>query len=337
MIKKELLEERYENKHIVRLTISSGDYTIKVLNLGAVLEDVNVPSREGRTSVVWKVPEVLQNVTSPHYGQVIGRFANRISKGRFSLGGRTYTLELNNNGNALHGGNSDYGLHVWSVLPFDEDGDSVTLCYDSPDGDGGYPGDLFVTVTYRMDNEGRLSLTYTATADQDTPVNLTNHTYFNLSGGGKVYDDELELACPSYLEVDELLIPTGKILPTKDTPFDFRKAKKVGRDIGNTGINGYDHCFVIDKDHLWPNPFGTLYDPKSGVEMEMRTTLPAVQVYSGNGLTGAINGAGAGKHEALCFETQSYPDGPNHPDFPSCIVKAGTTFTSKTEYRFSVR
>ena len=337
MISKEVLAERYEGRHVVRLTIESGEFTVRLLNLGAILEDVVVPSQKGRISVVWKMPEVLQNITSPHYGQVIGRFANRIAKGRFSLNGTTFHLEQNNNGNALHGGQSDFGLHMWNVLPFDEQGDSVTLCYDSPDGDGGMPGNLFVTVTYTISSDGKLTLAYTATSDEDTPVNLTNHTYFNLSGGGSILDDEVQLSCPEMLEVDDQLIPTGKIRVVADTAYDFQIPKTIRKDMAGTPINGYDYCYVIGKEHRWPQSFGCLYDPKSGIEMHMRTTLPAVQFYTGNGLSGGVNAAGAGRNEGVCFETQSYPDAPNHPGFPSCIVKKGETLRTVTEYRFSVR
>lgn len=337
MISKELLDERYEGRHVVRLTITNGDYTVKLLNLGAILEDVVVPSRGGRQSVVWKMPEVLQNMTSPHYGQVIGRFANRIAKGRFSLNGVTYYLDQNNNGNALHGGQSDFGIHMWQVLPFDEEGDRVTLCYDSPDGDGGMPGNLLATITYSISADGRLTLAYTATSDADTPVNLTNHTYFNLSGSGTILDHEVQLFSKEMLEVDDQLIPTGKIEEITSTAYDFQKPKSIRQDMGKTPINGYDYCYVIDKDHLWPQHFGSLYDPKSGIVMTMRTTSPAVQLYTGNGLAGGVGAAGALRNEGVCFETQNYPDAPNHPNFPSCILKKGETLRTITEYHFSLR
>ena len=321
MISKEVLAERYEGRHVVRLTIESGEFTVRLLNLGAILEDVVVPSRKGRISVVWKMPEVLQNITSPHYGQVIGRFANRIAKGRFSLNGATFHLEQNNNGNALHGGQSDFGLHMWNVLPFDEQGDSVTLCYDSPDGDGGMPGNLFVTVTYTISSDGFYE-------EQKLP---------SASMATTSTDDEVQLSCPEMLEVDDQLIPTGKIRVVADTVYDFQIPKTIRKDMAGTPINGYDYCYVIGKEHRWPQSFGCLYDPKSGIEMHMRTTLPAVQFYTGNGLSGGVNAAGAGRNEGVCFETQSYPDAPNHPGFPSCIVKKGETLRTVTEYRFSVR
>ncbi len=337
MITKQILNEKYERRHVVRLTIASGEYTVRLLNLGAILEDVVVPSKEGRTSVVWKMPDVLANISSPHYGQVIGRFANRIKDGRFSLNGKEYFLEKNNNGNALHGGESDFGIHMWNVLPFDEDGNEVSFCYDSPDGDGGMPGNLFVTVTYKMEKDGRLTLSYSATSDEDTPLNLTNHTYFNLFGKGTILDEEVQLSCSKVLESNSMLMPTGKVLDVEGTPFDFRTRKALRRDIGDTPLNGYDHCFLIDEDHRWPGTFGSLYDSRSGVEMHMRTTLPAVQLYTGNGLAGGINAAGATRGDGVCFETEFCPDSPNHPEFPSCILKKGETFRSVTEYRFSVR
>lgn len=338
MVRYELLPECFENRRMERVVIQSGSYSISVLSLGALLEDLVVPNRQGKSQhVVLKMDKVLENVTSPNYGMVIGRYANRIADGAFTLNGETYQMEKNDHGNALHNGKSSYGRHLWHFLPFDGEGDSVSLCYDSPDGDGGMPGNLFVTVTYTMGENGVLTLSYRARGDKDTVLNLTNHTYFNLSGKGSVADDSLQLRCPYRLEVDGKLIPTGTLLPVAGTPFDFTKEKTIGQDIGKVGI-GYDHCYLIDregKDGLVQ--FGRLYDPKSGIEMSMSTTLPAVQVYTGNFLDGSATCNGAKRHEAVCFETQFYPDSPHHPDFPSTVLKAGEEYQSKTVYTFSAR
>jgi len=338
MVEHQVLDVSFEGKPVEEVTIRSGKYLAKVLSLGAVLEDLQVPDKKGvMQRVVAKMDDVLANVTSPHYGQVIGRFANRISGGKFVLHGKTYQMETNDHGvNALHNGASDYGLHQWTFAPSDPNASSVTLSYKSPDGDGGMPGNLEVSVTYTLSSQGHLSLKYRAKSDKDTPLNLTNHTYFNLSGKGSIEDSYVRLVCPQVLEVSDLLIPTGRRIDVSGGPFDFTKEKQVGQDIATVG-SGYDHCFILADSSKKLKEFGSVYDPKSGIVMKMSTTLPAVQFYTGNFLDGGKKGNGFGRHEAMCFETQFYPDSPNHPDFPSCILKAGELFQSETVYSFGVR
>lgn len=336
MVSYELLDEVCEGRHVEKATIKEGNFSATVLSLGAVLSEVVVPDRQGKPQcVVLHMDKTLDNVTSPHYGQIIGRFANRIASGVFSLDGKKYEMEKNDHGNTLHGASSDFGIHQWRMLPF-TDSHSVTLLYQSADGDGGMPGNLVVTVTYSLDEEGNLSLKYAARSDKDTPLNLTNHTYFNLSGKGSIEKCRLQLRCPYRLEVNDKLIPTGTVLPVVGTPFDFTEEKAIGKDINAVGI-GYDHCYIIDRTKDGLAQFGSVYDPESGIEMKMKTTLPAVQFYSGNFLDGSPKCNGAGKHEGMCFETQFYPDSPNHPSFPSCILKAGVSFSSETVYSFTAR
>lgn len=339
MVSLAFLPDVYEGRHVARISVESGDYSISVLSLGAILEDVVVPDKDGKKqSVVLKMPKVLDNITSPHYGQVIGRFANRIARGTFSLNGKTYRMETNDHGvNALHCGSANWGVHMWEILPFDPDGSSVSLCYSAPDGEDGLPGHMTATITYEMTVDGDLTLTYTCLSDQDTICNPTNHTYFNLSGSGNVEGHVLQMSAPSYLEVDDALIPSGKILPTAGTPFDFSSPKPLGQDWGKTPIDGYDHCFILGPECSWLHPFGRIWNPANGIAMEMRTNLPAVQVYTGNGLSGEPSQNGAQRHGAVCFETEFYPDAPNHENFPPCVLKAGEVQTYLTGYKFSVR
>ncbi|MCH3907546.1 MAG: galactose mutarotase [Sphaerochaeta sp.] len=338
MVERKVLDVSFEGKPVEEATIKSGKYQAKILSLGAILSDLQVPDGNGKPQrVIARMDDVLANLTSPHYGQVIGRFANRITDGKFTLHGKTYQMEKNDHGvNALHNGASDFGLHQWTFRHASPTGNAVTLAYHSPDGDGGMPGNLEVTVTYTLTEAGALSLEYRATSDKDTPLNLTNHTYFNFSGSGTIENHLVRLDCPYILEVDDLLIPTGRRIAVAGGPFDFSTEKRVGADIGSVGM-GYDHCYILADASRNLKPFGEVYDPKSGIMMRMSTTLPAVQFYTGNFLDGSVKCNGFGRHEGMCFETQFYPDSPNHADFPSCILKAGDTFHSTTVYAFGVR
>ncbi|MFA6890451.1 MAG: aldose epimerase family protein [Sphaerochaetaceae bacterium] len=337
MVERKVLDVSYEGKPVEEITIRTGKSLAKVLSLGAILSDLQVPDRQGGVRrIVAKMDDVLANVDSPHYGQVIGRFANRITDGKFRLHGKTYQMEKNDHGvNALHNGSSNFGVHQWTVKPAPEDGHSVTLVYHSPDGDGGMPGNLVVEVTYTLAS-GSLSLEYKAKSDKDTPLNLTNHTYFNFSGAGSIENHMVRLDCPYILEVNDLLIPTGRRIAVSGGPFDFTVEKRIGADIASVGM-GYDHCFILADGSDTLKTFGGVYDPESGIAMDMATTLPAVQFYTGNFLDGSAKSNGWKRHEAMCFETQYFPDSPNHADFPSCLLKAGDVFRSKTVYTFSVR
>ncbi|MCA9080211.1 MAG: galactose mutarotase, partial [Planctomycetaceae bacterium] len=274
-----------------------------------------------------------------------GRVANRIAKGMFSLDGKSYTLAINNEPNALHGGvERSLDQVVWTARPFEADGATgVEFRYVSPHGEEGYPGTLSMVVTYRLQNDANeLSVSYSATTDQATPINLTNHSYFNLGGEGSatVLDHELHLFCDQYTPVDETLIPTGKIEPVAGTVLDFRKATRIGERIetlDEASTIGYDHNFVVNGTAGELRPVAKLKDPNSGRVLELLTTEPGVQFYSGNFLKGQTGKGGKEypHRSALCLETQHYPDSVNQPQFPSTILHPGETYSHVCVWRFS--
>ena len=266
----------------------------------------------------------------------------RIAQGKFTLDGKSYSLEINDPPNNLHSGSHDLSRVVWKAEPLSEpDAAGVRFTYISPDRDEGFPGNLSTSVTYRLTNSNELNLEYSAKTDKATPVNMTNHSYFNLGGGNDILGETLYLAADNYTLVDNTLIPTGEIAPVKRTPLDFRHAATIGTQIdgmkGNPG--GYDHNFVLGKSGI-VKLAARVYDPTSGRQMEVWTTEPGVQFYSGNFLDGTIRGKRGvvyGKHAALCLETQHYPDSVHHPNFPSVILRPGETYRTETTYKFSAR
>jgi len=316
----------------------------KVITYGATLAELHVPDRAGTMGDVVLGFDHLEGYLGnhPHFGGTIGRYANRIAKGQFTLDGKSYQLALNNSPNSLHGGPTGFDRRVWKGQAVQsKDGAAVRLTYQSGDGEENFPGNLTATVTYTLTNANELKLEYSAVTDKDTVVNLTNHTYFNLSGSGAgdILKYALYLNADKYTPVDATLIPTGEIATVAGTPLDFRKAAEIGAHIAEIpGIGGYDHNFVVN------GPLGTLRlagrvgDPATGRQMEVWTTEPAVQFYSAIHLNGSIKGKGGatyGKYGAICLETQHYPDSPNHPDFPSTVLKPGRRFHSETIYKFS--
>jgi aldose 1-epimerase len=316
----------------------------KVITYGANLTELWMPDRSGKMGDVVLGFDNLQGYTGKHpwFGATVGRVANRIAKGKFILDGKEYSLEINDPPNNLHSGSHDLSRVVWKAEPLHEvDAAAVRFTYLSPDGDEGFPGNLSVTVTYRLTNSNELKLEYTATTDKATPLNLTNHSYFNLGGGNDVLGEILYLSADSYTPVDSTLIPTGQIQSVKSTPLDFTHPTPIGAHIaemkGNPG--GYDHNFVMgDAGKL--KLAARVVDPSSGREMEVWTTEPGVQFYSGNFLDGTIRGKRGivyGKHSALCLETQHYPDSVNHPNFPSVILRPGEKYRTETTYKFSVK
>jgi len=261
---------------------------------------------------------------------VIGRFANRIKNAAFKIDGKEYKLAANNGRNHLHGGRKGFASVVWSGSPIQGDGGpAVRFTYLSKDGEEGYPGNLKVAVTYTLTDKDELRIDYEAETDQTTPVNLTNHAYFNLAGGGDVLDHLLWLAANRYTPTDAELIPTGEIVSVKGTPLDFTKPTRVGERIDKLrpGLNGYDHNYVIDNGGQGLVVAARLMEPKSRRFMEVRTTEPGVQLYTGNHL----------KHAGLCLETQHYPDSVNQTQFPSPLLKPGEKFKSTTVFAFSVK
>jgi len=277
----------------------------------------------------------------PYFGATVGRFANRIAGAGFSLDGVERRLFANNGNNHLHGGRKGFGRKLWKgeITTVDSE-PAVCFSLDSEDGDEGYPGNLHVALTIRLTRDGVLSLSYEAESDAPTPVNLTNHAYFNLAGegAGTILDHELLLRCGRYLPVDESLIPT--VSPpsvVSGTVFDFLKEKRMGADIGSS-LQGYDHCYIIDSPGLSNGPFAVAKEDTRGRRLAVSTTSPAVQFYTGNFLDGIIGKGGSlyGKHSGFCLETQYYPDSPNRADYPLCLARPGEKWTHTTNYHFSV-
>ncbi len=322
----------------------------RVMTYGATLTELRVPDRTGTlASVVLGFDRLDPYLAgTPYFGATVGRYANRIGKGRFTLNGKVYTLATNNGPNHLHGGIKGFDKVIWKaeVLPV-QGGQAVKFTYRSVDGEEGYPGTLDASIVYTLTEANELRLDYTATTDKATPINLTNHSYFNLAGDGvgDILGQVLWLAADRYTPVDSGLIPTGELLSVKGTVFDFTAPTAIGARIdkvpGPPPI-GYDHNYVINR----PPASATLVlaarvtDPKSGRTMEVRTTQPGIQFYSGNFLDGSVKsrtGVPYGIHTAFCLETQHFPDSPNHPAFPSTILEPGQTYRSTTVYSFSAK
>lgn len=315
---------------------------VTILNYGGTVKSIRVPDRDGNMGDVVLGFDSLGGylqVGNPYIGSLIGRYANRIANAAFTLNGETYELEPNNNGNTLHGGVKGFDKVIWNASL---NGDSLKLEYTSPDMEGGYPGTLTTTVWYILTDKNELRIDYSATTDKPTPVNLTNHTYFNLSAGKSptIRDHELRIVADRYTPVNPNLIPVGKHEPVEGTPMDFRTPKKIGADLDKVP-GGYDHNYVLNKTNNELSLAATLYDPQSGRYMEMHTTEPGVQFYSGNFLDGTLTGTKRGatyvQYAGLCLEAQHFPDSPNMPDFPSTILSPGETYKQTTVYSFSVK
>jgi len=302
----------------------------KIISYGATITELQAADRNGAlTNVVLGAATLEEYLKGVNAASVIGRVANRIAKARFTLDGLEYHLAANNGPNHLHGGRVGYAKVVWEAkaLPPRNGEGSIQLTYQSKDGEEGYPGNLHVQVTYTLTDDNELRIEYEAKTDRATPVNLTNHAYFNLAGQGDVLDHELWLAADRYTPADEELIPTGQIAEVKGTPLDFTKPARIGARIEQLKPKpgGYDHNFVINNGGKSLVLAARVAEPKSGRVMEVRTTEPGVQLYTGNHL----------KHGALCLETQHFPDSVNQPKFPSTILRPGQTFSSATVFAFS--
>jgi aldose 1-epimerase len=314
----------------------------KVMSYGVTVTELHVPDAAGKLEDVVLGFDDLEGYLKGHpfFGCIAGRVANRIAKGRFTLDGKEYKLAVNNGPNSLHGGNKGFDKVAWkaeSVRP--ADGAAVRFTYLSPDGEEGYPGNLTATVTYTLTDQNELKIDYTATTDKATPLNLTNHSYFNLAGAksGDVLGQELMLAADNYTPADKTLIPIGEIRPVKGTPLDFTKPTPIGARIGELkATGGYDHNFVLNSGGKKLALGARARDPKSGRVMEMWTTEPGVQLYTANGLDGRLKGKGGvayPKHAGFCLEAQHFPDSVNHPEFPSVILRPGQTYTQTTIYK----
>jgi aldose 1-epimerase len=318
---------------IYTLTNTLG-FEVSVTNYGGAITSLKTPDRHGNFGEIVLAYETLDvYANNPRYlGALIGRHANRIARGRFSLNGVEYQLPQNNGVNHLHGGFRGFDKRVWNVSP---DDNVLHLSYFSADGEENYPGNLNVFVDYTLlDDE--LRVTYRATADRDTIVNLTNHSYFNLRGEGTILDHELTLNADHFTPVSSDLIPTGELAPVAGTPMDFRKGKPIGSEISAV-TGGYDHNFALND---WDRSLRfavRLYDATSGRVLEILTTQPGIQFYSGNFLDGSLigrNGIALEKYAGLCLEPQYFPDAPNHPNFPSTVLRAGEEYKQISVYRF---
>ena len=307
---------------------------VSITNYGGAVVSLKAPDRNGEFSDVVLGYETLEEyVRNPRYfGGLIGRHANRIGRGKFSLNGASYQLTQNNGMNHLHGGSRGFDKRVWNVIGVVDDGRAILrLGYSSRDGEEGYPGNLSAAVTYKLLPDNELEIDYRATTDRDTIVNLTNHSYFNLAGKGTILDHELTLHADSFTPVSEELVPTGEVKPVANTVMDFRQSRRIAQ-------GGYDHNFVLRDVDAWIRPAARLFEPESGRVLEILTKEPGIQFYSGNFLDGSLIGRGGvpyEKYAGLCLEPQHFPDAPNHVNFPSTVLRPGEVYKHTSVYRFS--
>ena len=320
--------------------VNANGLRAKVCEYGAILLSLETPDRSGRLGEVTLGFDTLAEYVTgnhPYLGAVCGRVANRIAAGCFFLGGKKYQLAVNNGPNHLHGGLKGFDKVLWQGV-VGVDGQSVTFTYLSRDGEEGYPGNLAVSVNYALNDQNELVLRYTATTDQATPLNLTNHVYFNLSAGlsGTVHEHELTLAAESFTPPDDTLIPTGEIRRVAGTPLDFRKPTPIGTRLLEAAPTGYDHNYVLAGQDGKLALAARVCEPRSGRVMECLTSEPGVQLYTGHYLEGTKGRGGKliPRYGGFCLETQHYPDAINQPTFPACVLHPGQAFRSQTVYRF---
>jgi aldose 1-epimerase len=317
-----------------------------VSNFGGRLVTLKVPDRSGKFEDVVLGYDTLVPYTKPNpfFGTLVGRYANRIANGEFTLNGKKYTLLKNNGPNSLHGGAQGFDKKAWQA-EIGKDGQSLQLTYLSKDGEEGYPGNLTAVVTYSLSKDNALTIDYAATTDADTVLNLTNHSYFNLAGhgNGKILDHQLTINADKFTPVNANLIPTGELKNVEGTPFDFRQSTAIGARIDSNDPQmqfgkGYDHNFVLNGNGDSASLAARITDPQSGRVMEVLTTQPGVQFYTANHIEGQIQGKGGAIYHfrgAYCFETQHFPDSPNQPSFPTTVLKPGDKFHQTTIFRFS--
>jgi aldose 1-epimerase len=346
-IKRENFQKVLDGKMIDLFVLkNTNDMIVKITNYGGKIVQILIPDRDGNFGDVILGYETIDGFIngSPSMGALIGRYANRIAKGRFELNGKTYKLATNNDPNHLHGGNKGFRFKVWDAKQIDEQ--KLELSYLSVDGEEGYPGNLIVKVTYTLTDKNELQIDYFAVTDKSTVLNLTNHAFFNLAGEGSglVLDHEVLIDADFFTPTDETNIPNGEIIHVKGTPFDFTQTTKIGDRINEDDQqlkfgNGYDHNFVLNKSDK-PIAFAArVYEPTTGRVMEVFTTEPGIQLYTGNFLSEKDIGKAGKKYptrSAFCLETQHYPDSPNHVNFPTTVLNLGEEFKSTTIYKFSV-
>jgi len=322
---------------------------VRAMNYGGIILSLRVPDRKGQLADIVlgheKAEEYMPN--PPYLGAIVGRYANRIANGTFTLDGKTYTLPKNDGPNTLHGGiTRTFDKVLWDGEPL-KGKNGVAFTYLSKDGEEGFPGNLKVTVTYTLTDSNELVIDYQATTDKATPINVSQHSYFNLKGAGNgdILDHEIMISADKFTPVDKNLIPTGELRAVKGTPFDFTTSTKIGARIEDPYEqmvlgHGYDHNFVLNRKGAGLSLAARVYEPTTGRVLEVSTTQPAVQFYTGNFLDGSVTGKEGHVYKrryGLCLETQHYPDSPNHPDFPSTILKPGEKFHQTTVFKFSAK
>jgi aldose 1-epimerase len=329
------------------LTNSHG-MEVRAMNYGGIIVSIRVPDRNGEFADVVLGHETLDGYrpNPPYFGAIVGRYANRIANGTFALDGQTYTLPRNDGPNTLHGGTKGFDKVVWDSEPL-KGRTGVAFSYFSKDGEEGFPGNLRVKVIYTLTSPDTLEIDYEATTDKATPINLSQHSYFNLKGegNGDILDHEIMINADRFTPVDKNLIPTGELRPVKGTPFDFTTQTKIGARIDDNYDqlvlgHGYDHNFVITRQGRGLVLAARVYEPTSGRRLEVSTTQPGVQFYTGNFLDGTISGKQGHIYKrryGFCLETQHFPDSPNHPSFPTTILRPGETFREKTVFKFSAK
>ena len=338
---------RADDKEVFLYTLTNDKGTeIKITNYGGIITSWVAPDKNGKRSNIVLGYNSAKKYTDkvPYFGAIIGRYGNRIAKGKFTVDGKEYTLATNNGPNHLHGGNKGFDKVIWTAEPIVDSIPALTLTYLSKDGEEGYPGNLKVTVKYTLTDADELKIEYTATTDKATPVNLTNHTYFNLSGDptNAILDEEVQINADKYTPVDAGLIPTGELKAVRGTPFDFTKPTKIGEHINQVPGPpvGYDHNFVLNNSDTTLHQAAIVYDSATGRQLEVLTTEPGIQFYTGNFLDGTLStddGKPIKQHTALCLETQHFPNSPNQASFPSTILQPGKTLHSTTIYKVTMR
>ena len=346
-VKREPFGKMPDGKPVQRFTLTNANgVELKAISYGGVITSLRVPDRTGKLDDIVLGFDTLDGYLKDHpfFGAIIGRYGNRIGKAQFSLDGKVYKLAANNGPNHLHGGTKGFDKVLWSVEPIGSNGLAFTRT--SPDGEEGYPGNLRMRVTYTLSDKNELIVEYHATTDKATPVNLTQHSYFNLAGqsSGDILGHELMLNADRYTPVDDTLIPTGELAAVAGTPFDFRKPTAIGARINNDNPQlkvgkGYDHNWVLNRKGAGLELAARVHEPKTGRTLEITTTEPGIQFYAGNFLDGTLTGKGGAvyKHRTgFCLETQHYPDSPNQPKFPTTTLKPGAEYRTRTVFTFGV-
>jgi aldose 1-epimerase len=351
MIAKNIFGKMPDGQIVNRFTVvNKNGVTMQVINYGGIITSIKTPDKNGVIEDIVlgydSLTDYLKN--SPYFGALIGRYGNRIANGKFAIDNQVYSVAQNNNGQHLHGGIKGFDKVFWNIEEVqNNEGPALKLTYKSADMEEGYPGNLNVEVIYVLTDNNELKLFYTAQTDKKTIINLTQHTYFNLSGNCKrdILNEELLLNANEFVPIDKVMISLGDLKSVSETPFDFTKRKKIGQDINSKDDQlafglGYDHCWVLNTKGDSTQLAASLYDAESGRQIEVFTTEPGIQFYSGNFLDGTLTGKGGVKYNyrnGLCLETEHFPDSPNKPQYPSTLLNPGDTYRTSTVYKFSVK